>query len=71
MLAAGFRDEDDYSDSFWVEGPSRLYKVVDGFPRITADQVASGVSYVRYSVSLGECEPFRSDDAALTEALGG
>lgn len=71
VLAAGYRDEDDYSDSLWVEGPSSLYEVVEGFPRITSDQVMSGVSYVRYSVSLVECEPFRSDQAALARALSG
>ena len=70
LLAAGFSEEHDYSDTRWIDGPTRLYSVSDGFPRITADQIASGVTYVRYSVSLVECEPFLSDIAALELALG-
>jgi len=71
LAAAGFRWEDDYSDSLWLVGDSRLYAVKDGFPRITAPTVTPGVCDVKYSVSLAACEAFQVADAALESALEG
>jgi len=71
LAAAGFRWEDDYSDFKWVEGPSRIYSVTDGFPRVTAKEIATGVSNVRYSVSLVECERFVVEVKTLDEAITG
>ena len=71
LAAVGFRWEDDYSDFRWVEGPSRIYAVTDGFPRVTAREIATGVSNVRYSVSLVECERFAVSTATLDAAVGG
>jgi len=69
LSAAGYREEDDYSDFHWLEGESRIYLVTDNFPRIASGEIRSGVSNVRYSVSLDACEPFASSANALTEAL--
>ena len=69
LAAAGFRWEDDYSDFKWVEGPSRIYAVIEGFPRITARTVATGVSNVRYSASLVECERFAVAASTLDGAI--
>lgn len=70
MAASGFRWEDDYSDSAWAEGTSKLFQVASGFPRITA-ALPAGVSGVRYSISLAECEPFRVPNDELIAALEG
>ena len=69
LLAAGLRPEDDYSDYYWVEGASHVYVVRDEFPRITHDELRSGVSRVRYAIELGGCEPFRTSSDVLTRAL--
>lgn len=71
LTAAGLRWEDDYSDFKWVEGPSRIYGVTDGFPRVTAREIATGVSNVRYTVSLVECERFVVEKKTLDEAITG
>lgn len=71
LAAAGFRWEDDYSDFKWVEGPCRIYGVTNGFPRVTAREIATGVSNVRYSVSLVECERFVVEAKSLDEAITG
>jgi hypothetical protein len=71
LLAAGFRPDDDYSDSCWVEGKSRLYHVAPGFPRISVDGISTGITNVRYSVALKACEPFLCDESALEAALKG
>jgi hypothetical protein len=70
LAAAGFRWDDDYSDSFWIEGTSRIYQISPGFPRILLPSEIHGISHVRYSVALSECGPFRVDDQVLTAALG-
>ena len=69
LSAAGYRLEDDYSDYHWLEGQSRIYLVSDDFPRIASGEIRSGVSNVRYSVSLDDCELFATSTNALTEAL--
>ena len=69
LSAAGYRMEDDYSGHRWMEGASRIYLVTDDFPRIASREVRSGVSNVRYAVSLVDCEPFSTSVSALNEAL--
>lgn len=71
LTAAGFRWEDDYSEFRWVEGPSRVYGITDGFPRVTASEIAAGVSNVRYSLSLVECERFVVQAGVLDESIAG
>lgn len=71
LEAAGLRSDDDYSDILWVEGSSRLYHVDQKFPRITASQVPGGISQVRYSLSLVECEPFLVAESDFSVALKG
>lgn len=71
LSAVGFRWEDDYSSSLWIEGPSRLYRASGEFPHISAQDLTSGVSKVRYSISLVECAPFLVQDNVLKAALNG
>jgi hypothetical protein len=71
LMAAGFSWDDDYSDSRWVEGPSRLYVVSAEFPRLMASQIPGGVLNVKYSLSLVECAPFLVADEVLEDALKG
>ena len=69
LSASGYREEDDYSGHRWLEGATRIYLVTGNFPRITSGEIRSGVSNVRYSVSLADCEPFATSVSALNEAL--
>ena len=71
LAAAGYRMEDDYSGHLWLEGATRIYRVSGEFPRITSGEIRSGISSVRYSVSLSDCEPFSTSVDALDEALTG
>jgi hypothetical protein len=67
--AAGLGWDDDYTDTRWLEGQIRFYRVQDGFPRISADQISPGVSHVRYSISLLACQPHETDEADLIATL--
>lgn len=75
LAATGFRWEDDYTAMRWAEGKHHIFGVTGSFPALTAASCPSGVSNVRYSLSLAECEGFSvSDDvviAALTGDTGG
>ena len=71
LSAAGYRVEDDYSSHRWLEGATHIYLVSGDFPRITSGEIRSGVSNVRYSVALADCEPFTTSISALGEALAG
>ena len=71
LAAAGFRDEDDYSDSLWMETGAALYEVKDDFPRIAASELRPGVKRVRYEVSMVDCERHSIADDQLKAAIGG
>jgi hypothetical protein len=58
LSATGLRLEDDYSDNLWLRGSHRVYLVEEAFPRIAPQNFPSGVSNVRYSISLPDCAPF-------------
>ena len=69
LSAAGLRPEDDYSNFHWLEGASLLYLVTAEFPRIARSEMRSGVSHVRYAISLSDCKPFVTSVSTLAEAL--
>jgi hypothetical protein len=71
LAASGLNREDDYSDSRWIRGPDRLYLVSEGFPSVTPGQFPSGVSGVRYSISLPDCEAWRASSDEFRAALKG
>lgn len=69
LNAAGFRWSDDYSDTRWVEGETRLFHVRDDFPRVCGNIVPAGVVEMQYSISLAECSRFRVDESAVLNAI--
>jgi hypothetical protein len=71
LAATGFRWEDDYTASRWTQGAHRAYRVVEGFPRLSASSCVPGVSNVRYSLALGDCEPFLVTRDEVVSALDG
>lgn len=71
LLAVGFDWADHYGDKKWLIGPERVFEVIDGFPRITPQMYPTGATNVRYSISLQDCEPFRTDHARMTLLLAG
>jgi len=71
LQATGFRWEDDYNDFRWVAGHHRVFRVSDGFPAITTASCPTGVTNIRYSISLIECEPFRSSESEIAAVLKG
>lgn len=69
LAAAGFSDDDDYSEVRWIGGERSLYRVGPSFPRITAPRLPGGISDVRYTLSLVECAEFLDTPAALEQVL--
>lgn len=70
LSAAGYRKEDDYSNFRWIEGATAIYLITGDFPRIASSELRTGVSNVKYSVSLIECAPFETSVDVLTRAIG-
>lgn len=71
LASAGLRWEDDYTDALWVHGLDHSYRVEEGFPSITPNSFETGVSMVRYSISLADCEVFRVPGDMITANLQG
>ena len=69
VTAAGFDHNHDYSHSRWIEGASHIYHVTGDFPRITGYELRQGISRVRYSVSLSDCQAFEITESQLYQAL--
>ena len=69
LMAVGYRDVDDYSDSLWMKTGSQLYRVSDGFPRIASTSLTGGVERVRYDVALNDCKDFEVSDTELISAI--
>ena len=69
LLAAGFEWNHDYSDCKWLVGPEHIFEITENFPRIAPDMYPSGVSHVRYAISLKDCEAFRVDQTRLESLL--
>lgn len=69
LLAVGFDWVDDYTDKNWLIGPEHLFEVSGGFPRITPSMYPKGAANVRYSISIQDCEPFRTDHVYMKSLL--
>jgi hypothetical protein len=71
LAAAGYRDEDDYSQSRWRGGERAIFSVTDSFPRLTPATVPAGITRVVYDLDLGQCSAFLIAPAELKEAIRG
>lgn len=71
LESAGLDPTHDYSDWMWLEGECWVYRVEGSFPRIEANSLMTGVSRVRYSVLLRECEAYRIEPHDLDVAIAG
>lgn len=66
LISAGFDWAHDYSDRRWTVGRRTVFRVVEGFPRISSP-VPMGVLNVKYSLTLDACNEFVvKDDEFLT-----
>lgn len=69
LMSSGFRWEDDYKDSRWIQGANHLFAVNDQFPRITSGSIPVGVTSVKYAISLKDCWPFLVSTDAMVNQL--
>lgn len=61
---------EEYDEPQWLVIDRRMFKVRDGFPRLTAAMLPVGVHAVSYSVLLSACQNFAVDlDQVLTEVF--
>lgn len=59
LVSAGYVTRSEYDVPTLFERSLSAFAVKVGFPRITGEEVKSGVAHVRYDVALSACEPFR------------
>lgn len=63
--------EHRYSQIGYVLRDSHLFRVAEGFPRITGNDLVPGVGDVRYSIGVAECMHFPSSTDDLRRQLVG
>jgi len=72
LSAVGFDWNDDYSDKRWSLGAEYLFEVGKDFPMVIPGMYPPGVNNVRYSISLPDCERFRTSyDVFYSNLKGG
>jgi len=71
LLEAGWLDthREQYVNDRYVLVRRRCLAVTDGFPRMTAAELPSGVSGVSYLIDLAACVPHRIEEAAVWSAV--
>lgn len=69
LAAAGFRDEEDYSEHSWSESTAEYYSVDGNFPRIQASGLPFGVDRVSYDIDLRYCVEYLSNERDVIEAI--
>ena len=72
LFEAGYlaTHESRYQNDGYTVRFDRLFRVGDGFPRITEQDLAPGVGDVAYTLSLPVLEPFAADWVSMTELVG-
>ncbi len=58
LFGLGYFESDKYQDYCYVITDEQMFGVVDGFPRVVAENLPTGVIKVSYDVGLSECMPF-------------
>jgi hypothetical protein len=58
-----------YEESGYSIRQENCYKISEGFPRITEQQIPGGVGDVRYSIVLTESEPWRINEPDLLKQI--
>lgn len=69
LLAAGFDPSDNYGDMRWVAGKALFFRVSEGFPRISASTLPSGIGNVTYTVALQDCVPYALGGDPIVDAV--
>lgn len=71
LLGAGYQARKEYDDERWKHVRSRIFEVIDDFPRLVSAQLPLGVSNVSYRITLGTCERFERSSEWLSGVICG
>lgn len=67
LLGAGYLTRTEYDEESWRPVKTRIFEVVEDFPRLIPSRLPPGISNVSYRITLGNCERFEQ----TTEWLNG
>jgi hypothetical protein len=58
LFMTGYKDSDRYLEFSYILANKKMYRVIDGFPRICFNQICLGIIQLSYSINLTTCEQF-------------
>ena len=58
LAEAGYMDLPEYSEKNYLISNESVFEVKDGFPRLQAKDIPTGVISVQYKIEIKECKPF-------------
>ncbi len=71
LIAAGYLTRPDYDGERWKPVQTRIFEVIDDFPRLTPASLPPGVSNVKYRIAVGTFDRFeRTSDWLNGKFLG-
>ena len=71
LLGAGYQTRAEYDHERWKHVRSRIFEVIDDFPRLVPSQLPPGISKVSYRITLGTCERFERSEKWLEGVISG
>lgn len=71
LFEAGYSDEQDYSDCWWLVGQTRWFDVRDSFPRLMLSNVPDGIEQVSYNLDVGGCSDWEVTIDSVGQLLTG
>lgn len=71
LLGAGYQTKPEYDEEKWKPAQSRVFEVIDDFPRLVPALLPPGVSKVSYRITLGTCERFERSLEWLDGVISG
>lgn len=73
LFNSGYLDahEEKYTHKGYVERSLNLFKVEEGFPRITERDLVNGVGDVKYSVNISECMHHQVEESIFLSTIRG
>ena len=58
LYMTGYIDSDRYLDFSYIKADEKMYRVLEGFPRICPDEIHPGIVKISYSINLLDCDAF-------------
>lgn len=58
LSEVGYMDLPEYSEKNYLVSNESVFEIKDGFPRLLAQDIPTGITSIQYKIEIKECKPF-------------